>query len=78
MLRRFVELTPESGHSIDAPACLPQLGHSWPVILCLGDNCEQPGPAPEQLSEPIVMIGYAGCSGRREDGERGQELRTVD
>jgi hypothetical protein len=59
--------------------CLvPQLGHSWPVILCLGGNSEQPGPAPDQLSEPIVMIGYAGCSGRREDGERGQELRTVD
>ena len=38
-----VRFTPESGHSIDAPACLPQLGHSWPVILCLGGNSEQPG-----------------------------------
>src|SRR5215468_4833994 len=60
--------------------CLvPQLDKAGPLSRAAAATASRPGRAPEQLPEPIVMIGWrAGCDGRREDGERGQELRTVD
>src|SRR6516164_1684000 len=53
--------------------------HSWPVIPCLDGNSEQAWPGSGTIAEADRDDRLrAGCRRRHEDGERGQELRTVD
>src|SRR5215472_15005133 len=58
---------------------VPKLGIAGPLSRASAAIVRGSGPAPEQLPEPIVMNRLrTGCNRRPEDGERGQELRTVD